>query len=645
MMIRLRHWPVAVWTIIRTFGWCAGGYRAVFEFRRFTSRFAESPRIRLSGERGTALPLTIDARSLQKATNQRVALARADRVRAGEYEAFRWRWQPLPSSASAWVSHPGTGAIWDPHLPWWRIKHFDARRGDIKELWEPARFAWVYDLIRGYALTGDPDFGDAFRRHFSEWYAASPPFHGPHWACGQETAIRAIALTYAEANLPLSDELASTVEEVLAWSGERISDGVEYAISQRNNHGISEAAALIVLGVRLRDRHPEAQRWLKKGEKLLRRLVREQFAADGWYIQHSFNYLRVALDQCIVAERVLRSIGRGLPAEAAQRLRAAAALMMEVMESSNGIVPNHGANDGALVHPITTASYRDMRPVVTAVAALWDLPVPRDIQLDEEALVWLDVQPPERSAARTDGVVRGTSGWVAIRHHDISVFLRASRYSSRPGHIDGLHIDVRVSGHEVVVDPGTYSYAAPPPWRNGLAEAAVHNGPRLSAGSYELRGPRFLWYRWPSASIVLVAQDNTRITVKLKAKPGLERTVVVERTGVRVIDRAQPAQAFEVMWLLHPDAAGYALTVTGNVRRIDATEEDTAGWFSPLYGYKVPAVAIHTRTNGVFPAEVETFIPARQRAQPYSDSASSLYRLPPMKDGHARIDVIGGTRR
>src|SRR5690606_17874546 len=127
--------------------------------------------------------------------------------------------------------------------------------GDIKDLWEPARFGWVYDLVRGYRITGEARYADAFRDRLHDWAASSPPFLGPHWACGQETAIRAVALLYAESNLPLAGS-GALLRDLLHSSGERIADGLDYALSQHNNHGISEATGLIALGCRFRGSDP-----------------------------------------------------------------------------------------------------------------------------------------------------------------------------------------------------------------------------------------------------------------------------------------------------------------------------------------------------------------------------------------------------
>src|SRR5690606_17835850 len=140
-----------------------------------------------------------------------------------------------------------------------------------KDVWEPARFGWAYDLVRAYLLTEDDRYAASFYDYLSSWSESSPPFQGVHWSCGQETSIRAAALLYAEANL--TDAPSSTgaakqkLLELLAASGERVRDAIGYAISQRNNHAISEATGLILLGERLAGQHPEAAEWFRTGHR------------------------------------------------------------------------------------------------------------------------------------------------------------------------------------------------------------------------------------------------------------------------------------------------------------------------------------------------------------------------------------------
>ena len=613
MTLRLRQLPVAITTIARTFGARGAWLRAQHEMRRKAGRFRHRPRHVVSaigrvagranapvghGDPSTPHPFAVSSERLRAATDVVYAVQRGDRVVGGEYEAYRWSWRSFPQDSAGWSVHPDTGYAFSADVPWWHVAHLDAAVGDIKALWEPARLAWVYDLVRAFLVTGEDRYAAAFHHRLRDWLAASRPFCGPHWSCGQETAIRAVALLYAEANLataPASDARAmSQLADVLAASAERIADGIGYAVSQRNNHAISEAVGLIVLGVRFTGEHPDAGTWLARGTSWLERLIGEQFGEDGWYIQHSFTYLRVALDQCVIAQRALHTVHRSLSDRARRRIEAAVGLIVAVMDAKHGIVPNHGANDGAFVHPITLAEYRDFRPIVTAVCAIFEFTMPSDIAVDHEVLAWLGREVPPRAAPMADGVYTGTSGWAVARVGRTAVFLRAGAYQSRPGHIDPLQLDIRFDGREVVVDAGTFAYNGAPPWRNGLASATVHNGPVIDGQEPGIRGPRFLWYAWPESRIVDIAWQNGVATITAEVPGRLRRTVRVTGDGVVVEDTvlARDARIVHVRWLLHPDADPRAIEVDGEAHVQRADEHDVAGWFSPHYGERIASTYI-----------------------------------------------------
>lgn len=595
-MLPVRRWPAAAGTLARTFGVRGAALRTAHELRRAAHRFRAAPQWPFAaGAVRADDTFRVDAGRLRAAADAAVAVERADRVVAGEHQAYRWAWRPLPGSAAAWLRHPATGYTYAADAPWWTIPHLAPSAGDIKDVWEPARFAWVYDLVRASLLTDDPGYAAAFARHVAGWRESSPPFRGPHWSCGQETAIRAVALLYAEANLPLAPDVAAAVVRVLAASGERIDDALGYAVSQRNNHAISEAVGLLAIGARLRGAHPDAARWFARGRRWLARLVGEQFAPDGWYVQHSFTYMRLALDQCVVGERVLRASGDRLPENAVQRLRAATELLLAVVEPTTGEVPNHGANDGAFVHPITTAVYRDFRPVLTAACATWRVPLPANVAADAEVLAWLGLPAPNAAPPLGDGVHSGPSGWAAARAGATQVFLRAGHYTSRPSHVDPLHLDVRFGARAVVVDAGTFAYNAAPPWRNGLVAAHVHNGPLLDAREPGVRGPRFLWYAWPDARFESAEWMDGGATIVAERGGAIRRTVRVTSEGVRVEDQIAPGAADEVAvrWLLHPGAPDDAVRVEPGPRP-DATlerasEPAVGGWYSPAYGVREPS--------------------------------------------------------
>jgi hypothetical protein len=593
------NWSRAALTVARTFGARGIVLRAAHEARRRVGMFRSAPRYTPSPIEQTRRPFAVDLAALARTTSAAAAIERADRVVSGMYQAFRWEWRPFPANSAAWLRNARADYAYDRDIAWWRVEHIDSGAGDIKDVWEPARFLWVYDLIRGYALSGDRRYVRAFHERFTMWRSSAPPFQGVHWSCGQEVAIRAIALLYAEANfgaLSTAEEVRA-LNDTLAASGERIFDALDYAVSQRNNHAFSEAAALVALGCHFAESHPESGRWLATGVECLERTVADLFMEDGWYDQHSFTYERVALDALVMASRGLHSLRRTFSAATRERLKAALCLLEQLVDGVTGHVPNYGSNDGSFVHPITLADYRDFRPALVAVAAVFGLPLTETIAVDDEVLAWLGVDPPVRGLPVADGIHSGASGWAVARFGRTRVFLRAGRYRTRPADLDPLHLDVTLDGCDIVVDPGTYAYHGEPIWAGALQGSRFHNGPVVNEEEHGVRGPRFLWLAWPNARIVSATMLEPCTAELIAEIPGrARRTIRITSHRVIVHDEAvsTTAGSLRVRWLLAPGVDPSAIVTNPGGVYGSATHDDPAGWFSPRYGQRLPTRYVDT---------------------------------------------------
>jgi hypothetical protein len=616
---------LSVGVLARTYGRRGLTRRALHEIRRNRGWFQGTPRpdpTRVVPEGSIFRPRGGWDRVPEE--RKTLAIERGRKVVTGWYEAYGHEWRRLPADAKGWRTHPGTGYEFSMG-PWWTIPLLPPN-ADIKDVWEPGRFGWVYDLVRAYALSHDETFARAFDERLAAFIDANPPFRGVQWACGQETAIRAIAVLHAQDGLPRpsggSETAARRITTLLAWSGERIADAIGYGLSQRNNHGISEASGLIQIALRLGDAHPSAGEWLSKGQRFLSEQIRDQFAPDGWYAQHSFTYMRVALEQALHAQRALEAHGLSLPADALRRLDSAVALLVSVVDGRSGVVPNHGANDGARVVPLSTADFRDFRPLLTLASLVRNRPLPTDIPPDSEVLNWLGRESPPPAPARRDGVEVGSSGWAVARVEGASLFIRAGRYSHRPSHIDPLHIDVRFEGMEVITDAGTFAYNAPAPWKNALAAAYLHNGPLLDGIEPAQRGPRFLWYSWPNAGIVDTTYERVTATVIAEAPGRVRRSITVNGSAITVVDHvlAPSASMVGVTWLLHPSVNPNCVEVP-DAETVRAKEGDVTAWFSPTYGLRVASIAIRANRPAAPGTELRTVI-RRPRAVSPADSAS-----------------------
>ena len=338
------------------------------------------------------------------------------------------------------------------------------------------------------------------------------------------------------------------------------------------------------------------------------------FYADGWYSQHSFTYMRVALEQALLVERVLKFYQRALPLRITRRLDAALGLLNHVVNADSGTVPNHGANDGGRVLPWSMATYRDFRPLLTFASLVRGTPLPEDIAADSGIQWWLGGARVAVGPRRGDDLTVGASGWLSARVGGSSVFAQAGCFRHRPSHLDYLHIHVNIDGVEVVTDPGTFSYNTESPWSNGLAGANVHNGPVLDHEEYAARGARFLWLSWPEAHIVRAERTEDAVCFIARRDGEVERRVNVQSGSVKVTDTAlrDDATVLSATWLTHPEAAGLYDIESSTVTQIDTKKSDVDGWYSPTYGVRIESDAVVTSAQLADCPRLETTIRLRR---------------------------------
>jgi len=294
----------------------------------------------------------------------------AERIAAGCFTFFS-RHQLKVGLPPDWHKNPQTGECAPVDIHWSRLNEF--AYGDVKWIWELSRFSFVYTLVRAYCRTGDEQWPDLFWRLVEDWAAKNPPQHAANWKCGQEIVFRIMAWCFglfgfldAQATTPAR---AATLLRLLAVSAKRIEAHIGYALSQQNNHGISEAAGLWTVGI-LFPELQDALRWRERGQKELERLARELIYDDGGFSQHAINYHRVMLEDYLWCIQLGKLSGQPLSSELRRRIQKAGEFVAHLMDPDSGRVPNWGANDGAHVLPLTNCEYLDYRPVVQTAAMI-----------------------------------------------------------------------------------------------------------------------------------------------------------------------------------------------------------------------------------------------------------------------------------
>jgi hypothetical protein len=514
----------------------------------------------------------------------------------------------------------------------------DFKLGDIKLVWEPSRFGFVYALVRAYWRTGDESFAETFWTLVEDWALKNAPNHGPNWKCGQETAFRVMALCFGLHGF--LDAAATTGERVLGLgrllfvSGERIAANIGHAINQKNNHGISEAVGLWTLGT-LFPEFPTSAQWRETGRLLLESQVRELMYPDGGCSQHSFNYQRVMLHDCLWAARLAEAAGTPFSEEFRERIRSSAWLLYQSQDEQTGQVPNFGNNDGALVLPLNNCGYQDFRPVLQAAwyfvtgkrrygEGCWD-----------EDLLWLfgesALGAERESTVGRENLAAAESGYYSLRSGDGFVFTRCGAFRHRPAHADLLHMDLWWKGVNIACDAGTYSYNAPEAGNNVFAETGFHNTLTVGGRSQMDSAGRFLWLPWVRGRLHhFLNSESGRLAYLEGGHDGYERVnpPVFYRRGVLrcgdrlwiVLDGAWSRRSCEyrLNWLL-PDLAHdwnpearrlrvhtahgdywiqFSKRISGStVDLVRADSDSPRGWRSTKYNSRTPGLSIVQRVT------------------------------------------------
>jgi hypothetical protein len=158
---------------------------------------------------------------------------------------FGW-WKRLGSTEPPdWHLNPMNGVHTPADKPWWEFADFNAHVGDIKLIWEASRFTWIFPLISRY-LIGDEQALEQLNIWLADWCEKNPAYLGVNWKCGQEVSIRVLHLAMGAMLLEQDIVPTPVLTDLITLHLQRIALTLRYAMSQDNNHGTSEAAALFI---------------------------------------------------------------------------------------------------------------------------------------------------------------------------------------------------------------------------------------------------------------------------------------------------------------------------------------------------------------------------------------------------------------
>ncbi len=524
----------------------------------------------------------------------------------------------------------------DMNKHWSQIS--DDSTTDIKCIWEPSRFAFVYTLVRAYVATQDEKYPEAFWTLIEDWAQHNPPNTGPNWMDGQEIALRLMAWTFgynAFINSPsTTPERIAKFTLYVAAQAERIYKNIDYAISTRSNHTISEAFGLWLVGL-LFPELKDSKKYFALGRKLLEQEAAAQIFPDGSYSMYSLNYHRFILHIYLYAIRLGEIYQLPFTTQLKTSVAKSIEYLSQLIDPQTGQIPTYGSNDGALVLPLNNCDFNDYRPLlqlgwyITKGERLFE-PGPWDediFWLYRESFTAKNAKGAKKelnlSALRE---LRGDSfpagGVYLLRNTNSHALIHCTDFTSRPSHADQLHVDLWIHGHNIAIDAGTYLYSGADIWRNGLAHTSAHNTVTVDNKDQMTMVSRFTWTNW-SKGKVLKHDKNLWQGEHDGYKPVSHKRTVMSLEGDRwlVVDNliASEPHHYALHWLLRDSgvqelATAHSLLLSptktdsklsdsriliriglvdgnGKFSLVRADPNSTCGWRSRYYGHKDPAIS------------------------------------------------------
>ena len=566
------------------------------------------------------------------------AVQEAEEVLQGTFRLFSWQ-RVAAGFPPDWRRNQLTGEQVPGDRHWSALGDFAF--GDIKGVWELSRFPWAFALARAYAKTGEERFAEGYWQLFEHWLQANPPNAGPNWMCGQEASFRLMGAAFAQAVLAKSPasrppRIAAFARLVVA-TAERIAANLDYAESQANNHGISEALGLIT-AARLVPEHPGATDWRERGLRSLRDQLAELVYADGGFSQHSVVYHRVLLHDLLWVTAVLGPVAvHGWLRAAGLR---ATRFLDALVTPETGVAPLYGSNDGANVLPLADGAFLDFRPVIQAAYAVFAGSRRYEPGPWDEAAAWLTGAPltaqagvlSERQGPESTLPYRHfpNAGCVVWRRGDARVFFRCpSRFRHRPAQADLLHVDLEWRSQPIAIDAGSYSYNTAGPFAGALKEAAVHSCVTFDGEEPLRKAGRFLYLPWPTGSTrgeesQFTAETDAwrsrgirhRRTIRPAGAEAFEVCDQIETAGPRRVRLHWLLADYPYEWepgtaqlILQTPAGPYAVrfpSPPADFSVVRAERGTNRGWWAPHYHQAVPALSVAGEFSLAGPVELVT---------------------------------------
>ncbi len=528
-------------------------------------------------------------------------------IKEGEYLFFNKEKINLGKNYN-WITNPSTGFIYDVKKHWSEIQDISSEAGDIKYVWEKARFSFLYDLIR-YDFHTKEDQSELVLAEIESFIDKNPINQGPNYKCSQEISLRVLNWTFAlyyykDSNFLTSDLFVKIMNSIY-WQIHHVYGNIHFSrISVRNNHAITETLMLYLSG-KLFPFLPNVKKWSTKGKKWFEQEIEYQIYPDGTFLQFSMNYHRVTIQLLTWGIQLANLNNEKFKPVVYERAKKSLAFLTASSDPVTGQLPNYGSNDGALFFKLTDDDYRVYRSQLDDLRSV----LYGNTFYSSQSAFWYGVQPENIEEIKRDEIsVFENSGYYIIQEDDIKTFVRCGAYKDRPAQSDNLHLDIWVNGENLLRDSGSYKYNTDKEYLNYFNGCEGHNTLSIGGEDQMLKGGRFIWYYWvKKVSAKLVKQANSfKFEGQINGFKQLNKNIIHKRSITKESKIKE--------WLVKDSVTNSSRKIyqywhlpLNKKDQIEIKSTDSLGnnltpiieekWFSGYYGVKEPSLRITFETN------------------------------------------------
>ena len=417
-----------------------------------------------------------------------------------------------------WITNPLTGFQYDIHKHWSEIKDLSKEAGDIKYIWEKARFSFLYDVIR-YDYHFEDDQSAYVFNEIEDFITKNPINQGPNYKCSQEISLRVLnwtfALYYYKDSPNLTEALFQKIMHSIYWQIHHVYHNIHFSrISVRNNHAITETL-LLYLSEKLFPFFPNVAKWSEKGKKWFEQEIAYQIYEDGTFLQFSMNYHRVVVQLLTWGIQLAKLNGDTFDKVVYERAQKSLDFLDACIDPVSGELPNYGSNDGALFFKLTNDDYRVYRSQLDDLRAVLN----GYIHFGSKSSLWYGIQPKQKKQAALPEISEFTKGgYYIIQEGNTKTFIRCGAYKDRPYQSDNLHIDIWVDGKNVLRDNGSYQYNTSKELINYFNGSEGHNTISIDGKDQMQKGDRFIWNYWVKYAKANLTESSNKFVFNGKIK-------------------------------------------------------------------------------------------------------------------------------